>query len=80
MVPPEHPSQTPKIFYNVDRRNRITKKSIPVAVISAEDIIKINPGMIVDYLENFVKEVEICAMEEKEYQRRKNVQASNIQA
>jgi hypothetical protein len=35
--------------------------------------------MIVDYLENFVKEVEICAMEEKEYQRRKNGQAANMQ-
>ncbi len=36
--------------------------------------------MIVEYLENFVKEVEICAMEEKEFERRRNGQQQGVSA
>jgi hypothetical protein len=50
MVPSESSNQEGRLFYNVDRRNKQTKKHLAVVDISAEDIIKKNPKMMVKYL------------------------------
>jgi hypothetical protein len=50
LIPDENLSQTGRLYYNVDRRNRITKKAIPVAEITSEELIKKNKDLLVEYL------------------------------
>lgn len=67
MIPPELPHLPAKLFYNISRRNKITKKSLAFIDVTSDQLLAKHPEMIVHYLENFVKEVEFYSYQRKEF-------------
>jgi len=43
MIPPEMQHLPAKLFYNVDRRNKITKKPLAVVDVSSEELLQKHP-------------------------------------